>query len=223
IDMLKENGKREDGAHCTLFFADRTVALTIDKPANEAGTNAPMFRGNFYDVEGADGLPSDKAVHFNTEWPDEEGGNTNGHHSFMVIFQKTIAAGAPTTGAIRGTVINGAGRSITLSGGGVNVTAQIGTDSAFGFDNVAAGTYTLAVVGTTIMATVVVSAGQTNTVTLNVPLTGGGDLAALQSQVTALQTQMAQLQQQLAQISADRDRLNALVAQIKQVLQNAGL
>src|SRR5437588_4817457 len=80
VDVLNADGTRRNGAHCNLFFGEHSNVLTVDKPANEPGTNAPMFRGNFYDIEGAD-LPSDKAIHFNTEWPDEEEGNTNGHHS----------------------------------------------------------------------------------------------------------------------------------------------
>jgi hypothetical protein len=218
-DVLNADGTRRMGAHCNLYFAGRTAVLTIDKPANEPGTNAPMYRGNFYDIEGAD-LPSDKAIHFSSEWPDEEEGNTNGHHSFMVIFQETIA-GDVTTGSIRGTVTNGAAMSIALTGANVNVSTQIGSDGGFGFDNVPPGTYMLTVVGTSVTATVSVQAGHQSSVTLVVP--ANPDVEALKRQIVALQAQVGQLQQQLTQASTDRDRFKAALTQIKQVIQDAGL
>src|SRR5712692_2634579 len=92
VDMLNADGTRRNGAHCNMYIGDKMFTNTLDKPANEPGTNFPMFRGPRYDVEGAD-MPSDKAVGFNTDLPDEEVGNTNGHHSFMVIFQEATASG----------------------------------------------------------------------------------------------------------------------------------
>ena len=94
IDMLNADGTRRNGAQCNLSFGqfgEHSAVLTIDKPANEPGTIAPMYPGNFYDVAGA-GMPSDKAIHLSTDWPDEEASNTQGHHSFMVIFQELVGA-----------------------------------------------------------------------------------------------------------------------------------
>jgi len=218
-DVLNADGTRRMGAHCTLYFAGRSAVLTVDKPPNEPGTNAPMYRGNFYDIEAAD-LPSDKAIHFNSEWPDEEEGNTNGHHSFMVIFRETIAGDA-TTGSIRGTVTNGAGMTVTLTGAGVNGSTQAAPDGRFGFDLVPPGNYTLAVAGTAVRAVVSVRAGQQISVTLVVP--ANPDVEALKRQIAALQAQVAQLQQQLAQAAADRDRFSAALRQVKQIIQNVGL
>ena len=218
-DVLNADGTRRMGAQCTVYFAGHSAVLTVDKPPNEPGTNAPMYRGNYYDIEAAD-LPSDKAIHFNSEWPDEEEGNTNGHHSFMVIFQETIAGDA-TTGSIRGTVTNGAGMTITLAGAGVNVSTQAAADGSFGFDLVPPGDYTLAVAGTAVTAVVSVQAGQQTSVTLVVPV--NPDVEALKRQIAALQAQVAQLQQQLAQAAADRDRFSAALGQTKQIIQNAGL
>lgn len=229
VDMLNADGSRRNGAHCNLYFSgdkhnvlsgSPRAVLTIDKPATEPGTNAPMFRGTFYAVEGAD-MPSDKATGFNSEWPDEEAGNTNGHHSFMVIFQEAMADGTTgvATGAIRGSVSNGAGRSINLSGNNVNVTAPIGADGSFGFDNVAPGTYTLTVVGTNVTASVLVSAGQQANISLTLP-TGGTPPG---NELENLKQQIAQLQQQLEQANSERVKLSAVLAQIKQALQNAGM
>jgi Carboxypeptidase regulatory-like domain len=216
IDMRNADGTRRNGAHCNLYFdGDKTsllsnpprAVLTIDKPANElGGTNAPMFRGNFYAVEGAD-MPSDKATGFSSVHPDEEGGNTDGHHSFMVVFQETLAAGGGgvQTGGVRGNITNGAGLTVTLTGGNVNLSATVGGDGSFSFDNVPAGTYNLAITGTSVASSVVVSAGQTTSVTLTVPGNGGN------------------LQQELNQAIAERDKYKNLLAQIKQLIQNSGL
>ena len=215
-DVLNIDGTRRMGARCNLNFGGHSAVLTVDKPPNEPGTNAPMYRGNFYDIEAAD-LPTDRAVHFNSEWPDEEEGNTNGHHSFMVIFQETIAGDA-TTGSIHGTVTNGAGMTITLTGDGVNVSTLAGGDGSFGFDLVPPGDYMLAVAGTAVTAKVAVLAGHQTAVTLVVP--ANPDVEALKRQIAALQAQVAQLQQQLSQAAADRDRYSVALGQIKQIIQN---
>ncbi len=227
VDVLNADGSRRYGAHVNVYFgqyADKFAVLTIDKPANEPGSNAPMFRGNFYDVEGAD-LPSDKAVHFTADLPDEEDGNTNGHHSYMVVFQETVAPQVgSTTGSIRGSVTNGAGRSILLAGNGVNASAPIAGDGSFGFDNVSPATYQLTVSDTSVTTSVKVSAGQQANVSLTVPPDNGGDeINALKQQIAQLQQQIAQLQQQLTQASADRDKYKTALTQIKQTVQGAGV
>ena len=142
IDMLNADGTRRSGAHCHLFSGGDPnsllsnppgAVLTIDKPPNEPGTNAPMFRNSFYAVEGAD-MPSDQATGFSSVHPDEEGGNEDGHHSFKVVFQDTMAAGGTVqTGAVRGTVNNGAGRTVTLSGPNVNRSEIVGSDGRLQF------------------------------------------------------------------------------------------
>jgi hypothetical protein len=253
--MLNPDGSRRYGAHCNMTVGDKTFTNTIDKPANEPGTNFPMFRGPSYSVEGTD-MPSDRAEGFNTNLPDEETGNTNGHHSFVVVFQEAVADGAPAIsppappppapppppppasppvsnvpGTIRGVVQNAGGRGINLRGNGVDVSGPTGGDGSFGYDGVPAGTYTLTVVGTDVSGTLTVQPGQQANIMLTVPsappppppppqqnLTppSSGDLDAVRQQVT-------QLQQQLAQIGGDRDRLAAVLSQIKQVIQNAGL
>jgi hypothetical protein len=219
VDVLNANGTRRYGAHVNVYFgqyADKFAVLTIDKPANEPGSNAPMFRGNFYDVEGAD-LPSDKAVHFSADLPDEEDGNSNGHHSFMVVFQEAIApqASAPT-GTIRGTVTNGAGHSVLLAGNGISASAPIAADGGFGFDNVAPATYQLTVSGTSVSASVKVSAGQQAQVSLAIPPGSNDDINALKQQI-------AQLQQQLNQAAADRDKYKNALLQIKGTVQGTGV
>jgi hypothetical protein len=226
VDVLGMDGTRRYGAKCHLSFAGRSAELTIDKPTNEPGTNAPMYTGNVYDIE-ASGMPSDKAVGFRTEHPDEEAGNTWGHHSFMVTFREAVFEdGAPiTTGSIRGTITNGAGRTVLLAGDNVSNSTTAGADGTFGFDNLAPGAYTLTVAGTAVSASVTVAAGQQASVTLNLPAEPppSDEIANLQRQIAALQAQIAALTQQLADANAAQAKLADVLNQIKQVIQNAGM
>ncbi|MCA1554778.1 MAG: carboxypeptidase-like regulatory domain-containing protein, partial [Chloroflexi bacterium] len=201
VDMLNADGSRRNGAQCTMYVGDKQFTNTIDKPANEPGTNFPIYRGPRYDVD-AVGMPSDKAVGFSTDYPDEEAGNTNGHHSYMVIFQETVASGGAQVGIVSGVVNNGAGMSVNLSGN-VSRTAPVAGDGTFTFTGVVPGTYNVSVVGTSVATSVVVTAGQTANVTLTLPPSDGGDL---QKQIQQLQQQVAQLQQQVAQLTAERDK-----------------
>ncbi len=205
VDMLNADGTRRNGAHVTLYAGDKQFTNTLDKPANEPGTNFPTYRGPRYDVAGAD-MPSDRAVGFSTDYPDEEAGNTNGHHSYMVVFKEAIAGGVQN-GGVRGSITNGAGRNVTLTGTNVNLTATAGADGSFTFDNVPPGTYNLAVVGTNVASSVVVNAGQNANITLTVPpINDPGNL-----------------QQQLNQAIAERDKYKNALTQIKQIIQGAGL
>ena len=133
-----------------------------------------------------------------------------------------LAAAMPASAqSIRGIVTNGAGMTITLTGGAANVSTQAAADGSFGFDLVPPGDYTLTVQGTTVTAAVKVQAGQQASVTMVVPVDPGSE--ALKRQIAALQAQLAQVQQQLAQATADRDRYSAALGQCKQIIQNTGL
>jgi hypothetical protein len=229
VDVLGTDGTRRYGAKCHLTFAGRSADLTIDKPTNEPGTNAPMYTGNTYDIE-ASGMPSDKAAGFRTEHPDEEAGNTWGHHSFMVTFREAVFEdGAPVvTGSIRGTVTNGAGRTVLLAGDNVNSSTTAGADGTFGFDNLAPGAYTLTIAGTAVSAAVTVVAGQQASVTLDLPAEQpppppGDEIAKLERQIADLQAQIAALTRQLADANAAHAKLADVMNQIKQVIQNAGM
>ena len=204
VDMLNADGTRRLGAHCTLYVGDKQFTSAVDKPAGErAGAEFPIYRGPRYDVAGAD-FPSDRAVGFSTDYPDEEPGNANGRHSYMVIFQEAIAGGA-AAGSIRGTLNNGAGKTVLLIGGNVNLSATAGPDGSFSFDYIPPGTHNLAVGGSNLAAAVVVNAGETASVTLTLPADNGA------------------MPQQLTQVMAERDKYKDALAQIKQIIQSAGL
>lgn len=93
-DVLDEEGKRVKRARLVLFQADiEPVFASVDKPANEAGTNFPLWKADKATVAVVwpddDSLPSEQVVGLSTAHPDEEVGNTLFHHSFYVVFQRT--------------------------------------------------------------------------------------------------------------------------------------
>lgn len=96
-DVLDEDGKRLNGSR--LVMTQGTSAplhAIIDKPAAEAGTNFPMWSTTLATVavDSPDDapLPSEAAIGIRSSHPDEEVGNTWGHHSFFVVFQRTALA-----------------------------------------------------------------------------------------------------------------------------------
>ncbi len=93
-DVLDEDGKRLNGSR--LVMQQGTSAplyAVIDKPAHEAGTNFPMWSTTMAAVAVStpedNPLPSESATGIRSSHPDEEVGNTWGHHSFYVVFQRT--------------------------------------------------------------------------------------------------------------------------------------
>jgi hypothetical protein len=95
IDVLDEDANRINGARLVLFQPDATpVFAVVDKPANEAGTNFPLFKADKATVAvlwpEQDPLPSEQAFGLSTAHPDEEVGNTLFHHSFYVVFQRSL-------------------------------------------------------------------------------------------------------------------------------------
>jgi hypothetical protein len=103
-DVLDEEGRRIDRARLILHQADTDpVFATVDKPANEAGTNFPLWKADkarvavFWPDDSP--IPSEQAIGLSTGHPDEEMGNTLFHHSFYVVFQRaTIPEDGPDNG-----------------------------------------------------------------------------------------------------------------------------
>jgi len=93
-DVLDEEGKRIDRARMVLYQVDTDPSFAIvDKPAQEAGTNFPLWKADKANVAVIwpedNPLPSEQVVGVSTGHPDEEVGNTLFHHSFYVVFQRT--------------------------------------------------------------------------------------------------------------------------------------
>jgi hypothetical protein len=97
-DVLDKDGKRITGAKIAIKnFGQFVGYVTIDKPAEEAGANVPMNSGDTIDLY-LPGLASDEAQGFHTRHADEEIGNTWGHHSFYVVWQRVTAGSEPGPG-----------------------------------------------------------------------------------------------------------------------------
>ncbi|MCD6290296.1 MAG: hypothetical protein J7M34_07315 [Anaerolineae bacterium] len=152
IDMLDENGKRIMGAQARVTWPNGEQIVTVDKPANEPGTNFPMWKGQVCSVEGV-GLPSDRVENLHTNHPDEAPGNTLFHHSFLVIFQRTPSSEPPAESVVTGRVHNGAGRTVLLTQDSNTVAqAKVSDDETFRIDGIAAGVYKVQVAGTNVVS-----------------------------------------------------------------------
>jgi hypothetical protein len=172
VDLLDEDGNRIYGAKALMTWQGGQGEATIDKPENEPGTNFPLWKHQVGAVEGV-GLPSDKVTNLHSGHPDEAGppawGNTLFHHSFYVVFQRTIKEDdqEQENSVIQGTVTNGAGMTIVLSSDGQTVTSQvIGAGGSYRFADLPAGSFTVAVSGTNVSQANIRTDG-TNVVTIN--------------------------------------------------------
>lgn len=149
-----EQGGRVNGARLRVTWDGGEQVVTIDKPANEPGTNFPMWRWQVCGVEclGQAGkeLPSDRVTGLHTGHPDEAPGNTLFHHSFRITFVKARAAERVyTDSVIYGVIHNGAGRAAVLFKGGQEVARKgLGVDETYRFAGLAAGEYVVILEGT---------------------------------------------------------------------------
>lgn len=106
LEALDETGNRihEPLVWATSQFGSIREPVKLEKPAGEPAGNIPMYAGNTYaasirglSLNAAD--KSDRVERLHTNHPDEQlppdglGGNTNGHHSFYVVFQRTKNTG----------------------------------------------------------------------------------------------------------------------------------
>jgi hypothetical protein len=147
-------GARVNGGRLRATWDGGEQVVTIDKPANEPGTNVPMWKWQVCAVEclGLPGqeLPSDRVTGLHTGHPDEAPGNTLFHHSFHVTFVKVQAAEQVyTDSAIYGVIHGGAGRNALLLKEGKEVARKtLAADETYRFPGLGAGDYTVTVEGT---------------------------------------------------------------------------
>ncbi len=174
IDALDEKGERLYGTRVRVTWQSGEGEAIIDKPLDEPGTNTPMWKKQVCAVE-AMGLPSDRVVNLHTAHPDEGEGNKLYHHSFMVIFKKTVPDGDGNHSVIKGTVAGGAGMTLLLLANGQTVASQtIGPDESYNFTNLAAGAFSLRVEGTGVAESDLITNGH-NVLTVNLYVGGEGD------------------------------------------------
>lgn len=99
LDVLDEDGLRVYGAHVSWGWNDmrsdeKPGDVVIDKPTYEPGGNLAMHKGQkvFCYIPG-DRSDYVKGLHIGHA--DEGDGNTWGHHSFYVVFQKVNSSAPP--------------------------------------------------------------------------------------------------------------------------------
>lgn len=93
-DVVDEDGRRLNGSRLVLTQGSTApLFAVVDKPPNEAGTNFPLWSNTRGTVAvawpGDNPLPSEAVSGIRSDHADEEIGNTWGHHSFYVVFQRT--------------------------------------------------------------------------------------------------------------------------------------
>lgn len=95
-DVLDEDGQRINGARLILKQSEAPpLFAVIDKPPHEPGTNFPLWSTMRATVAvHDDDLPSEEVCDLRTDHADEGVGNTWGHHSFYVVFQRTPVGGS---------------------------------------------------------------------------------------------------------------------------------
>jgi hypothetical protein len=96
LDVLDTKGTRINGARLMVVNNGKVpYQVVIDKPANEAGANVPMYWNDTLAIYLPGDLPTDKPTGFHIRLPDEEAGNTRGHHSFYAVWQLTTVDETP--------------------------------------------------------------------------------------------------------------------------------
>ena len=107
-DAVDEAGNRVSDPNLRLRWGweaqrenEQAPLRSFDKPQNEPATNVDVYSGQhiWVDVVG-DNQISDRVVNMHTNHPDEHGPNGEnwnsiGHHSFYVVFQRTVKEDAP--------------------------------------------------------------------------------------------------------------------------------
>ncbi len=104
VDALDSAGERVDDPTLRVHWGwagqradEMAPPRALDKPDNEPAANVEMYGGQIVWVElGGDGLPSERVAGMHTAHADEPGPggenwNSYGHHSFYVVFQRTVA------------------------------------------------------------------------------------------------------------------------------------
>lgn len=178
LDVLDEAGERLFGAVRVTWDGQEQVIIA-GKRLNEPGANFPTFGGQRCAVEALglpdQTLPSDRVVNLHSDHPDEPPGNTRFHHSFSVVFQRTTNEDwEPRESVVEGTVRNGAGRTVVLLLDGEPVVGRaVGADGCYNFSGLWAGTYVVAVLGTSVRsAPITLDGHNAATVDLEVPAEG---------------------------------------------------
>jgi hypothetical protein len=91
LDVLDELGNRtrQPVINWTWYMDAPTQTVRLDKPDNEPAGDIPVEKSYTVTLRvNGDGLPSDSVGGIHTRHADEGEGNSWGHHSFYVVFQR---------------------------------------------------------------------------------------------------------------------------------------
>jgi hypothetical protein len=96
-EVLDEEGQRIQGAVLIAANINNTVShVRADKPDSEPAASIPMWGNDTLTVSVAGNVPGEKVRGMHTRHADEGSGNTLGHHSFLVVWQKRHVGHTPT-------------------------------------------------------------------------------------------------------------------------------
>lgn len=91
VDVIKADGSRVGGIPVAYDWIGRhpdqeARPVPLDKPDDEPGCNIPIWPHQIISVWIAGATASETVTGFSTAHPDENKGNSRGHHSFLVVF-----------------------------------------------------------------------------------------------------------------------------------------
>lgn len=95
VDVLDENGNRtrEPVINWTWYIDAPVQTVRLDKPDDEPAADIPVEKSATVTIRiNGGGIPSDSVGNLHTRHNDEATGNTYGHHSFYVVFQRQRSA-----------------------------------------------------------------------------------------------------------------------------------
>lgn len=95
VEVLDEKGNRDRSPviHWTTYMGNPTQIAKLDKPDNEPATDIAVEKSYTVTLSvSGGGLPSDSVGNIHTRHNDEGVGNTFGHHSYYIVFQRQGSA-----------------------------------------------------------------------------------------------------------------------------------
>ena len=185
FEALNEQGQRVSNPHSWAGWTwegrkpnERADPVPLDKPSYETAGNIAVHYNQTVSTwikglnPGANDL-TDAVKNLHTRHADEPSpggglGNTLGHHSFYLVFQRTINSAALNDGIIQGQVINGVGYTLQLRQDNFVVDSRvIGPELTYRFSDLEYGSYALAVVDTTVGQNNIVVSQANKIITIN--------------------------------------------------------
>lgn len=90
LEVLDEHGRRVTDAHVRVVSESGEKVIRLAGDERQPAVAFPMEKWAIYDVDVL-GLPSDRVMGLSAAHPDEGKGNESFRHSFLVVWQRTVA------------------------------------------------------------------------------------------------------------------------------------